>query len=546
VTPPAPGDEHSAQLRSLARGGGLNLVASAAAAVANIGLVLVVTRGLSPVEAGVFFAATSLFVLAAKTATLGTPTGLVYFFSRSLALQRPADTRRWLQVGLIPVVALSTVAAVGLFALAPQAAEAIQPEDPAPMTVFLRVIAAFLPLAALTDALLAATRGTGTMRPSALVEQIARPTLQLVLVLLAIQIGTGVPLAWALPYLPAAVVAWFWLRRLLPPPAEATPADESPTAAPGAGRFWRFTGPRALTGVAQIALQRLDIILVAAILGPAEAAVYTAATRFLVLGQLVGQAFSQAVQPMLGAALAREDLPAGNRLYRTATCWLVLIAWPVYLTFALLAPAILDLFGPGYDSGAPVVVILTLVMLVATGCGMVDTVLNMAGRTTWNLANVLLALGVNVAANLLLIPRLGIEGAAIAWAAAILTNNLLPLAQVGWALRMHPFGRGTLTAMGLATACFGVLPGSTYLLSGNLVWVAAAVALGMLVYLPACWRLRRVLDLTAMLALLPGRRRGPARGPRPDVRPTVQERSQTTEPEDQHACADRPSPSAGR
>ena len=44
-------------------------------------------------------------------------------------------------------------------------------------------------------------------------------------------------------------------------------------------------------------------------------------------------------------------------------------------------------------------VILSLSMLVATGCGMVDMVLIMAGRTSWNLGNALLALAVNLVAR---------------------------------------------------------------------------------------------------------------------------------------------------
>ena len=39
------------------------------------------------------------------------------------------------------------------------------------------------------------------------------------------------------------------------------------------------------------------------------------------------------------------------------------------------------------------VAVLALAMVVATGCGTVDTVLAMAGRTSWTLANVVLALG---------------------------------------------------------------------------------------------------------------------------------------------------------
>jgi O-antigen/teichoic acid export membrane protein len=508
-----PADEPPAQLRSLARGGGLNLVSSACSATANIGLVIVVTRGLSPVEAGVFFAATSMFLVATRISGLGTSTGLVYFFARSRALHRTGDLGRWLRIGLVPVAVVATLIALAMLHLAPQLAATFRPQDPSAATDLLRALAIFIPVAALSDSLLAATRGTGTMRPSALVEQLGRPALQLLLVLVAVGVGSGTAFAWALPYVPAAVLAWIWLRRLTArlAPEEAgsvagAPVGAEREAGEPIGAFWRFTWPRAVTSVAQIALQRLDIILIAAIRGPAEAAVYTAATRFLVVGQLVGQAFTQAVQPMLAGALARRDLAAAQRLYRTGTCWLVLIAWPLYLSFALLAPAIMQVFGSQYAGGASVVVLLTLVMLVATGCGMVDTVLNMAGRTTWNLANVLLALAVNVTVDLLLIPRLGIEGAAIGWAAAILTNNLLPLAQVNRSLRLHPLGRGTLTAMALAVACFGVLPGIVRVADGNAVWVAGSLVVGALLYVPACWRFRRVLDLTALLATVPGRR----------------------------------------
>ena len=52
----------------------------------------------------------------------------------------------------------------------------------------------------------------------------------------------------------------------------------------------------------------------------------------------------------------------------------------------------LAIFGPGYRSAVPVVRTLAAVMLLATGCGMVDMVLAMGGRTSWNLINVLIAL----------------------------------------------------------------------------------------------------------------------------------------------------------
>ncbi|MFD0518254.1 hypothetical protein [Paractinoplanes durhamensis] len=40
----------------------------------------------------------------------------------------------------------------------------------------------------------------------------------------------------------------------------------------------------------------------------------------------------------------------------------------------------------------------------------------------------------------------------------MVANNLLPLIQVGRAVGLHPFGRGTRAAALLSLACFGALP----------------------------------------------------------------------------------------
>jgi O-antigen/teichoic acid export membrane protein len=147
-------------------------------------------------------------------------------------------------------------------------------------------------------------------------------------------------------------------------------------------------------------------------------------------------------------------------------------------------------------------------MLFATACGMVDMLLNMAGRTSWTLVNSLIALAVMVGVDLLLIPPLGILGAAIGWAAAIVTNNLLPLTQLLLAYGLHPFGRATLAAVALAGTCFGLLPLAARLFLPDQPWAAAAaLALGGVLYLLAVRRWRAALGLPALRSLRPRRRR---------------------------------------
>jgi O-antigen/teichoic acid export membrane protein len=145
---------------------------------------------------------------------------------------------------------------------------------------------------------------------------------------------------------------------------------------------------------------------------------------------------------------------------------------------------------------------------VATGCGMVDMVLNMAGRTTWTLANTLLSLVLLVGLDLWLIPAYGIIGAAIGWSLARVVANLVPLGLLGLVLRLHPFGVPLVTAVTASSVCFGVgLVLARVLLGASWAGLAAGVAGAGLCYLAAMLLLRRPLDLTA-LAGLRGRGRG--------------------------------------
>ncbi len=144
-------------------------------------------------------------------------------------------------------------------------------------------------------------------------------------------------------------------------------------------------------------------------------------------------------------------------------------------------------------------VILLIGVLFSTGVGPVTAVLLMGGKSSWNLFNTVVSLGVNVALNLILIPRLGINGAAIAWATTIVLNNLLPLLQVHFFMKLQPFSRGYFVVAFASTTLFGGLglltrltlgmPIPTFLLFG-------AVASGL--YLAVLWRFRRLLRLPSL------------------------------------------------
>jgi O-antigen/teichoic acid export membrane protein len=529
----------SAQLAEVARGGTLNLVGAAVSAATTVGVTVLVTREFSKPIAGAFFTAISAFLIVEAVASLGANVGLVYFIARLRSLGEERRIPAILRAAVIPVVVASILLTLLMLGVAEPLANLLLSGhlgkggavSPAAVAQALRALALALPFAALLDTYLGVGRGYRDMRPTVVIDKIGRSVVQLAGIAIAVLAGSAALLAplWALPYVPAAAVAWLWVRRIRrrPPKGPRGMPDVPPELAallalstqvqsvkgPRVGRrmqqrrlananprgFWQFTTPRGIASLAKITLQRIDIVLVAIIMGPAAAAVYTAATRFLVVGQLGNMAISMAAQPRFTELFAIGDRRSANVVYQVTTAWLVLLTWPLYLLAIVYGPEVLSVFGHSYRAGADVMLILGLTMLLATACGQVDMVLITTGRSSWSLINGLLAVAVNVSLDLVLIPRYGITGAAIGWAVAIVVTNLMPMAQLASSIHLQPFGRGTLLAAALSTVAFCVVPFAIRgVIGGGLTGLAAGVAAGCVVEAIGLWRFRGVLRLSAM------------------------------------------------
>jgi O-antigen/teichoic acid export membrane protein len=411
------------------------LTGAVVAALAQFVLVMVVTRAFPAEQAGAFFTVTALMLMAAGIVKLDAGNGLVYFIARASTFEYRGISG-YIQAALVPVTVAATIVGVLLYP-------------------WLGPVALALPVMAVADVLLAAGRGFGALRPTVLLDGVLLPVGQLVLVGAVALAGTSLwlpgppfsaawalPVAWALPYLPVLVLAALALRGR----AARTPY------LPGTGRdLWRHTAPRSVAAAIQAVLQRFDIVIVALLAGPAQAAVYTAATRFKIVGQLANQGLAQAVQPRLVSALANGDLAGARQLYQATTMWLVLLTWPVWLAYALAAPWLLRLFGDGYGAAAPVALVLAATMMAATASGMVDVVLTAAGHTTASLRNLVAAGACTVLLDLALIPAHGALGAALGWSAGVLVKNALPLWQLHHRYGLRPFGRHSRSALRLRT-----------------------------------------------------------------------------------------------
>jgi O-antigen/teichoic acid export membrane protein len=504
------GDDTRRHLTHVARGGALGLVGAGVSAVAGFALVLVVTNFYSSEAAGQFFAVTSTFLLMAAIATLGTETGLGRFLLRYEAQDRHGDIPPTLRAAFRPTIACSVVLSLVVLLLADPLADLIGlvgEDGPAS----LRVLAVLLPFATVNTLALAGTRAFGRMRMTVLVDKIGRSSAQPLAVLLVSATGTGLLVltwAWSVPYAVAAVVSSFVFRRFLQRRGTYEHTEPTRTNRELRREFWKFTWPRSITRISQMAIQRMDIILVAALRTPTEAAIYTAATRFVALGQFGTQAIQQVLQPKFTALLARKERESLREVYQVSAAWSMALAWPMYVVVGSAPLAYLALFGPEYaDDGVAVVLLMALAMLFGVATGPADTLLLMSGRSALSLANSLTALALDITLCLVLIPRMGITGAAVAWAVAVVTRCTLAVVQTRLTMSIVSFGPAAGIVALANLLCF-VVP---LLVLGRFVEVGiATLSLALLVCVPvyvlALWLGRRRLMLSVLRGLVRRRR----------------------------------------
>lgn len=439
-------------VRRLARGGMINLAGSLWSALAQFLLVSVVARRTDETTTGAFFVVISVVVLVAAVPNLGAGTGLIYFLSRHRENADWSRVRPTIRHGLWPVAIGSLLCAVILVALAGPVATVIGLASVEGAPTAIRVSACAVVATTMTVAITSALRGLGNIRATVIHYQVLQPTLQLALAALAASSGLVALVAgWSLPTVVAAVACAVVLARWL----HDRRADLSAGSAAGralrseAGReVWGYSAPLAVVSLLKMVIQRIDVVLLSALRSPAEVALYVAASRYLVLGQVVNRAMNWTVQPRIARSLAAGDRDSARRSYAAVTAWLILASWPISLGCLIFPGALLEIVGgPSYRAATGAILILSAAMLVAAACGNVESVLAMAGRSRVNLVLTLGSTALNIGLLIILIPLYGLLGAAVAWAASVVISNALPLV-LAWRMeRLHPLGRPATTAM---------------------------------------------------------------------------------------------------
>jgi O-antigen/teichoic acid export membrane protein len=186
----------------------------------------------------------------------------------------------------------------------------------------------------------------------------------------------------------------------------------------------------------------LDVMMLGMLTDTATVGLYHPAARTAGLIRSVLLAFAGIAAPMIAELHTGRQSEEIGRIYKMVTRWIVTVVIPPAILFMVLPELVLGVFGARFaEGGATALLLLTGASLLQASFGLSATVLAMTGYARLSLFNALAALGLQVALNLFLIPRMGINGAALATLLLFLLLSALRLGEIRRLLNIHPFGK---------------------------------------------------------------------------------------------------------
>lgn len=464
-------------------------------ALAAFAVAAVVGRLLGPSGAGIFFQFVAIFTIAMTMLKLGADTGLVRTVAQLKILNRSSEIPGAVKTAVVPVLIVSAVLGALAFIAAPLLGDLItaDPTQVETATQLVRYLTPLVIFGALMYLLLGALRGLGSLWGYVGILNIALPLLRLVLVA-AVLLAGGSAL-WAVIAWAGMIPVWCGAAALLLVASLRKVRRESSAPTPvGEGRqlgreFWSFSLGRWAAATVEIVLDWVDVLLVGALLSPAAAGIYAVATRVVRAGQVVDNAMRVAVGPRISERMALHDTDGVHHLFGSASKAMLVLTLPFYVTCLVFADTILGFFGAGFQVGADALRVLAAGMIVSAATIMSQSIILMAGRSTWQLRNKSIALAVVVAGNLILVPHWGIIGAATAWASGICVDAFLVTRQTATLLGPRKRAKAILLPLvsvggGIAAIGLGVrlLAGAAPIHLGlHLAAVCLAYAVGLLI-----------------------------------------------------------------
>ena len=406
--------------RDLRRGVAVNMIGYAIK-LAHPVLLAIATRLYGAESFGVFIVSQAAVMMLARVCLFGLDKGILWWVPR----QEQVDERRGVLGALLVATVASAVVAAAVLVI-PTAWIAGWTSEPGVPTAIRIMALGIVPLAA-SEVLLHATMAKRRMEPQVLVRETLVPVTLLGTATVLYFAGLdahGLAIAFLLSNLVGLAGAAIAFGRVF----RGSRFGPRPLALPPELR--RYAGPWWISEMTNTALQRTDVVILAAATEPFVVGVYGIVVQFANAVRAIRRSFDPIVTAIVSRISARPDPDRLATGYSYATVLVTATQVPVFVFLALFGAWLLPLYGEGFEAGAPALVIFCAFWGVLGAAGLAGVVVAGYGYSKLTLLNVIVALAVQAPLVYVLGDRFGLEGAAAAVGIAYTVQHALQLAQM--------------------------------------------------------------------------------------------------------------------
>jgi O-antigen/teichoic acid export membrane protein len=370
---------------------------------------LIMGRFLGAETVGLYFLALVLMQLASSLCRFGLPDALLRFVAIRVGEGNLSKLKGSILFSIAVTAAASIAVSALLFVFAGSLSTDVfkQPE----LAPYVRWIAATLPFVAVMILLLNATQALKRMDLVVLSRDFIQPITMIVAGLVFFYFMRG-PASFLAAYFGSMVLAFGTSIYFL---VRACPALGSSTSATFDG--WKvllaFSLPIAGADVLHYLFRWSDTLLLSFLSSPSEVGVYNAALRTTLLLNLLAASVNSLYAPIIADHHHHGRHREIEVILKTLVRWCLTLALPLVFTMGVLSEEILSLWGTDFVAGSTALKVLAASQLIFITSNLFAFTLLMCGRQYLELGNVAFVAFVNIAVNLIMIPRYGVTGAAL-------------------------------------------------------------------------------------------------------------------------------------
>ncbi len=180
------------------------------------------------------------------------------------------------------------------------------------------------------------------------------------------------------------------------------------------------------TGMSVLLYTQADVWILGMFKSTEIVGIYGIATKLVLLVYFPMMAFAAVIPSLISSIHTSGDLVELKKVVSESTRWILSTAMPIILILLIEGKYILKYFyGPEFESGYPVLVILTLGQMIKAGAGLIGVILQMTGEhKVYMKVNIIFGI-LNIILNILLVPRYGMTGAAAATAFCLIMVDII-------------------------------------------------------------------------------------------------------------------------